>query len=104
MSGQLVRAELEAFQTILGKAKPGGGETIKLWSRSTIANALHRLGPGGGLKAAADQAWNDADLLADHLDRDRPSDEVERARDQASASVAVLIATVNAIKAHKPSA
>jgi hypothetical protein len=98
MSGQLVLAELEAFQGVIVKAVAGDGEKVKLWSRSTIANALHRLGPWGGMKEAADRAWQDADAFAASLD----VHDSEDMRQRALTSLDDLLATVRRVKAAMP--
>jgi hypothetical protein len=95
MTGLLVIAELEAFRSILGGATGDDQEKIKHWSRSTISNALHRVGPAHGLKEAALRAWADADAFASLLGR--PSSEHEvivRARARALDSLDALITEI----------
>jgi hypothetical protein len=95
MTGLLVIAELEAFRSILGGATRDDREKITLWSRSTISNALHRVGPAHGLKEAALRAWADADAFAGLLER--PSsleDAINEARTRALDSLEVLITEI----------
>ena len=95
MTGLLVIAELEAFRSILGGATEEDRERITLWSRSTISNALHRVGPAHGLKEAALRAWADADAFAGLLARPSPrEDAVDEARARALDSLDVLISEI----------
>ena len=104
MSGQLVIAELEAFRAVLGKVKRCEGETVTLWCRSTITNALHRVGPTGPMKSAAEAAWIAADQLAKRLEENDTTDgAIEQAREQAEDALAGLIAAVRLVKAAGPS-
>ena len=106
MTGLLVIAELEAFRAILGGATADDREKIKLWSRSTISNALHRVGAAHGLKEAALRAWADADAFAgllaqpsrEQTSQEQPSLEeaVAQARVRALDSIDVLIAEIRA--------
>jgi hypothetical protein len=95
MTGLLVIAELEAFRSILGSATRDDRDKIKLWSRSTISNALHRVGPAHALKDAALRAWADADAFASLLEEPTAPDEaIAGARMQALDSLEVLIAEI----------
>ncbi|MGD0634949.1 MAG: hypothetical protein ABSA13_11835 [Beijerinckiaceae bacterium] len=97
MTGLLVIAELEAFRSILGGATRDDREKIKLWSRSTISNALHRVGPGHGLKEAALRAWADADAFAGLLAQpSSPEEAINQARVRALDSIEALIAEIRA--------
>ena len=97
MTGLLVIAELEAFRSILGGATRDDQEKIKLWSRSTISNALHRVGPADGLKEAALRAWAHADAFAVCLAQPSSGeDSVTRARMLALDSIDALIAEIRA--------
>jgi hypothetical protein len=96
MTGLLVIAELEAFRSILGGATRDDREKIKLWSRSTISNALHRVGPAHGLKEAALRAWADADAFAGLLAQPSPEEAVAQARERALDSIEALIAEIRA--------
>lgn len=100
MSGQLVIAELQAFRAVLGKVKHSEGETVRVWCRSTIPNALHRVGPTDLMKAAAEEAWAAADYLAQCLDE--PDGTIEPARDRAMEAVDGLVAAVRVIKVAGP--
>ncbi|WP_158809977.1 hypothetical protein [Beijerinckia sp. L45] len=106
MSGQLVIAELDAFRGVLGKVQPLEGETVTVWCRSTIANALHRVGPTGPMNGAAKAAWTAAEHFASRLDdagdNQRGTDAIEQARDQALHALDALIAAVRAAKAASP--
>ena len=97
MTGLLVIAELEAYRSILGGAARDDNEKIKLWSRSTISNALHRVGPAEGLKAAALRAWADADAFAGLLAQPSSAEEdVTQARALTLESTDALIAEIRA--------
>jgi hypothetical protein len=100
MSGQLVIAELQAFQAVLGKVKRSDGETVRVWCRSTIPNALHRVGPTDLMKTAAEEAWAAADHLAQTLDE--TDGNIEPARERAMEAVESLVAAVRLIKAAGP--
>ena len=99
MGGQLVIAELDAFRSVLGKVQPGEGETVIVWCRSTIANAVHRVGPTGPIKAAAEAAWAAADQFARDLDTaDTKAGSMDQARERTLGALDALIATVRRIK------
>lgn len=103
MSGLFVIAELDAFRVVLGKVQRGEGETVTMWCRSTITNAVHRIGPSGPVKAAAETAWRMADQLAAHLDMDVASDAtIEEARHRALEALDGLVAAVRLSKTAGP--
>ena len=99
MSGQLVIAELTAFRAVLLKARRWEGETVRAWSRSTITNALHRIGPVASLNAAAQRASTRASAFADALAAaDRSDGSLEAARDAAVQALDALIEAIRCIK------
>ena len=99
MSGQLVIAELGAFKTILRNAKPADCEKVKSWCRSTITNALHRVGPTELMKTASEQASTEADFFAAALlSHDGCEHAREQARQRALDSLDGLIAAVRGSK------
>ena len=98
MSGQLVIAELSAFRAVLGKAQRSQGDAIRAWSRSTITNALHRVGPVASLNDAAQRASGAVSALAQALSTDTSDPAVEDARAGAILALDALIETVREIK------
>ena len=96
MSGPLVIAELRAFRAILLKAGRGEGKGVAAWSRSVIANAIHRLGAA----SVADDASARAHALADCLQEPHVTSwQMEEARERAVQALDALIAAVQRLKA-----
>lgn len=104
MIGQLVIAELEAFQSVIGRAKPADGDVIRAWARSTITNAVHRSGPNSsGLKDAATRAMEDADRFAALLEKDGLAGAtLAQSRESLIESLTALIAAVRGLKTVAP--
>ena len=99
MTGQLVLAELGAFRAILRNAQRADREKVRSWCRSTITNALHRVGPTELMKTAAERASTRADVFASALaDESALPDMIEHARDQAVEALDRLVTTVRGTK------
>ncbi len=98
MSGQLVLAELAAFRAVLSKAGRGQGDAIRAWSRSTITNALHRIGPVPALNDAAQHASQASGALAQRLEADDGEDALVQARSDAITALDGLIETIRHLK------
>ena len=98
MSGQLVIAELNAFRAVLEKADRAQSQAVLAWSRSTITNALHRLGPVPLLSDAAQRASGAAGTLARALSAGDALIAVEDARTEAIGTLDELIDAVRQIK------
>ncbi len=97
VSGQLVIAELTAFRAVLLRAQRGEGEVVRAWSRSTITNALHRVGPVASLSVAAQRASARAGALAEALTAAERSDPAV-AREAAVEALDAMIEAIRCLK------
>lgn len=92
---RLAVAELSACSKIIEQASAADGESVRTWSRSTIANALFAVEPTEGIARMVHRAWREAAAFVERLvERDAGPDLVHAQRRRALEAIRRLIAEV----------